>query len=301
MRVLLAVDGSPASRIAGELLAALAWTGDDRIRVVSVQSEALTLAGPHWASLAIEDPVRLDEELRNATQSVLDDATRLLDAAVAATVESHVLRGRPGSAIVEEATVFRADLVVLGSRGHGPFAASLLGSVSAEVVDHAPCPVLVARRHTVGRIVLADDGSPAAAVARAAIGAPPFAALPVLVVSVAVVPPPWQAAVSPLATEAALEVFDDAFEAQRGAHEEIARTAADALRPGRPSVEFEVRAGDAAGEIVAAATESDAGLIAMGTHGRTGLRRLLLGSVARNVLHHAPCSVLIARAIDRDG
>ena len=39
----------------------------------------------------------------------------------------------------------------------------------------------------------------------------------------------------------------------------------------------------------------DADLIALGTHGRTGLSRLLLGSVARNVLNHAPCSVLIAR------
>jgi nucleotide-binding universal stress UspA family protein len=39
----------------------------------------------------------------------------------------------------------------------------------------------------------------------------------------------------------------------------------------------------------------------IGTHGRTGLRRLLLGSVARNVLHHAACSVLVVRAPASEG
>jgi len=53
-----------------------------------------------------------------------------------------------------------------------------------------------------------------------------------------------------------------------------------------------MRAGDAATEIIEAAGEAAAGLIVMGTHGRTGLTRLFLGSVARNVMHHAHCSVL---------
>ncbi len=53
--------------------------------------------------------------------------------------------------------------------------------------------------------------------------------------------------------------------------------------------------GDPAAEIVRFATERLTGTIVMGTRGHTGLARLLLGSVARNVLVHAPCSVLIAR------
>jgi hypothetical protein len=53
--------------------------------------------------------------------------------------------------------------------------------------------------------------------------------------------------------------------------------------------------GSPAPTIVAFAKEWDADLVIMGSHGRTGVARLLLGSVARNVLHHASCSVLVVR------
>ena len=48
-------------------------------------------------------------------------------------------------------------------------------------------------------------------------------------------------------------------------------------------------------QLIAAATAHRSDVILMGTHGRTGLARLVIGSVARNVLHHAPCSVLVVR------
>jgi nucleotide-binding universal stress UspA family protein len=58
---------------------------------------------------------------------------------------------------------------------------------------------------------------------------------------------------------------------------------------------IDVRDGDPAPSIVKAAVEHGVDLIVMGTRGYTGLSRILLGSVARNVLIHAPCSVLIVR------
>src|SRR3990172_6753722 len=61
------------------------------------------------------------------------------------SVQSAVIRGRAATAIVEEARRFGADLVIVGSRGHGALEEMLLGSVSAEGVDHAPCPVLEIR------------------------------------------------------------------------------------------------------------------------------------------------------------
>lgn len=57
----------------------------------------------------------------------------------------------------------------------------------------------------------------------------------------------------------------------------------------------EERTGDPAEQIVLAAIEREADLIVVGSHGRAGLARLVIGSVARSVLVHAPCSVLIAR------
>jgi nucleotide-binding universal stress UspA family protein len=53
-------------------------------------------------------------------------------------VETVILHGRPATMIVEEARDFAADVVMVGSRGHGAIATLILGSVSAGVVDHAP-------------------------------------------------------------------------------------------------------------------------------------------------------------------
>lgn len=67
----------------------------------------------------------------------------------------------------------------------------------------------------------------------------------------------------------------------------------DAVVPSDPAVPFEHRmiTGDPAGEIVALAQQEKADLIVMGTHGRTGLGRLLMGSVAEAVVRRSPCPV----------
>jgi len=67
-----------------------------------------------------------------------------------------------------------------------------------------------------------------------------------------------------------------------------------AVKPSDPSVPYEHRlvTGDPASEIVRLAEESGADMIVMGTHGRTGLRRMLMGSVAEAVVRRAHCPVL---------
>ena len=69
------------------------------------------------------------------------------------------------------------------------------------------------------------------------------------------------------------------------------------IRPDDPSIPFEhrTRTGDAAEEITALAREAGCDLIVMGTHGRTGLARWLMGSVAEKVLRHALCPVLTVK------
>jgi nucleotide-binding universal stress UspA family protein len=76
------------------------------------------------------------------------------------------------------------------------------------------------------------------------------------------------------------------------------KAALDALHPPDPGVEVEYRVaeGEPAAEVVRLARVLAANLIVMGTHGRTGLGRLLLGSVAEAVLRRAPCPVLTVRA-----
>lgn len=63
----------------------------------------------------------------------------------------------------------------------------------------------------------------------------------------------------------------------------------------RLNAQQEVRIGEAGEEILAAATDIKADLVVIGTHGRSGLKHLLLGSVAEEVMRHAPCPVLTVR------
>lgn len=71
----------------------------------------------------------------------------------------------------------------------------------------------------------------------------------------------------------------------------------DDVRPKDPAVPFAHRLtmGDPAGEIVRLATDEQAEMIVLGTHGRTGMTRLLMGSVAESIVRRAPCPVLIYR------
>lgn len=70
----------------------------------------------------------------------------------------------------------------------------------------------------------------------------------------------------------------------------------DSLKKPRVTVKTMVAAGNAAEEILKACTEIDADLIAMSTHGRSGLRRLAFGSITDKILHRAPVPVLMIRA-----
>ena len=89
-------------------------------------------------------------------------------------------------------------------------------------------------------------------------------------------------------------VIDD-FEARRREAEEYLAPISAALRSQGVETAWAIRRGRPAEEILAAARESGANLIAMATHGRTGLGRLLFGSVAEAVLRHAPVPVFMIR------
>lgn len=132
--IVVGYDGSPAAKRALERAAQLAG-GEGTVIAVS----AIHVAVPSGRGPALPDPAEVQErhgELREA-ESLLA-ATGVTHRAV----EGH---GDPADVIVEEAKESGADLIVVGTRGHGAVASTLVGSVSTKVLHHAPCDVLVVR------------------------------------------------------------------------------------------------------------------------------------------------------------
>ena len=299
MRVLLAYDGSPGADNAVALAHSAAWPPASTIRIVAVVELRLISTNrmpgaPVVASQAEADVAALAQE---DIQGAVD---RL--ASVDRRVEGAVLRGRPASVLVDEANRFNADLVIGGSRGHGPIASLLLGSVSAEVVDRAPCPMLIARTATISNVVVAADGSePATAAASLVASWPMFTRVPISVVSVAEVVEPWHTGIAPtMVRQVAAAHARDVAEA-RAEHSRIAEATVSDLRAAGREASAEVRTGDAASEIIASAEAAGADLVVMGSRGKTGLARMILGSVARNVVQGSRASVLIVHGHDRPG
>ena len=106
---------------------------------------------------------------------------------------------------------------------------------------------------------------------------------------------PWWTGFPSEGSPGLLPIYADAAKASRREHDELAQEMTAQLQSAGLTAEADRRDGDAATVLLAAASAWKADLIVMRTRGRTGLARLVLGSVARNVVHHAPCSVLITR------
>jgi nucleotide-binding universal stress UspA family protein len=292
MRVLLAYDGSAGAAEAAALTQAIPWPRDSILRVVNVLEPILSpMSGPgDRVSVPSAD---LDATLTASANETLREVVQRLGSSVR-SVDGGVLRGRAASVIVDDAREFRADLVIVGSRGHGAIATLLLGSVSSEVVDHAPCPVLVARGRSLTGVVFATDDSPSGHAAEAILARwPIFAGLPIHVLSVAEVVHPWTTGIAPTIDGQVLDAYAAELGESRAQHQQIATIAATRLRESGRHVDSEMREGDPAEEIIAAAAKRGADLIVLGSRGRTGLTRLLLGSVARNVLSGSNASVLV--------
>lgn len=134
-RIVVGVDGS------GHARAALRWALDEaRLRRADVL--AVHTYRPAMASL---DVPRTYIDLHPAARAMLADevAKALAGAGVEVTVEQHVADADAGATLVRLARP--GDLVVVGSRGHGVVASTILGSTSHYVACHAPCPVVIVK------------------------------------------------------------------------------------------------------------------------------------------------------------
>ncbi len=294
MRVLLAYDDSPCANVALDLTANIGWPTGTIIEVLNVVEPTPTIIGaPDAALVTTASPANDAAELEAGHLAVDRAATRLRAAGYAAS--GRVRRGRPASTLAQDADRCAVDLLIVGSRGHGPMDALLLGSVSTELVDHAPCPVLVTRGARIGRVVVATDGS---ASSNHAIGQliewNLLQGADARVVSVAPTSRAYASIVAAFEPRV-MNMERNAEEELLTFHRSIAEDAARQLSRAGVRAEADVRCGDAAHEIVRAAHGYQADLVVTGSRGLSTLPRLLLGSVARKVLLHADTSVLVMR------
>jgi len=139
-RVVVGVDGSEGSRLALEAAVEQAREHDATLAVVTTWSQPVTAGAPGYASY---DWISEADMSAAAKQQQADLLAAVLGADPSLRVEQEVVEGHPAQQLVVASE--GADLVVVGSRGHGGFVGMLLGSVSQHVSAHAACPVLVVR------------------------------------------------------------------------------------------------------------------------------------------------------------
>lgn len=292
MQILLAIDGSPSSLVARDLVAVLPWPDGTVIHVVSAYRTPIDYTG------GVGSTMDWVGDASEATHDDVVDQLRTLSAPIAErgpAVRLEAVEGRAADAIRSSAEELGADLIVIGSRGRGAIRSMLLGSVAAEVAANAPCPVLVARHPTITRMLVATDGSELAQAIPdrlAAIGA--LSGIPADAVAVSISATPAFELIVGLYTagdERLASRRKEIHARYRDAAQELAARLSGLGMPASPHV----RTGDPAHEILELAKERRSDLIVTGTRGLGALDRLLLGSVARNVLMHAAASVLVVR------
>jgi nucleotide-binding universal stress UspA family protein len=267
--ILLATDATEYSAGAEQAAFSMAQKCGAKLFVLRV-----VLTNPEYEAMA---PDRVQAEAEAARDYLAQLEQRAEDAGL--EYEGLLRHGSdPYLEIVEAATDTNVDVIVIGRRTRSDLARLMMGDSTAKVIGHAPCSVFVvprAARMPEQRILVATDGSrlgDGAAVTASNLAR--FCDLPLTVVSVNV---PSHSEERRKEARAAIERVREALKDEKiavdGVHEE-----------GRPD---EV--------IVDVAKRQGADLIVIGSHGRTGLQRLLMGSVSERVIGRAECAVLVVK------
>lgn len=287
MRVVVAYDMSIDADRALAVVGDGEWPPGSVVRVVTSPNglgNLSSFAGPH-------ESLEHERRVRSAIASGHERAAERL-AASGIRFEAAIVDGPAGAAIVRDAEASGADLIVAGARALSSIEATLLGSVSTEITAKARCPALIVRVESIERVVLATDGSEAADAATDLVARwPLFARSEIRVLGVASQRP--HAAGAVLSEDQLARAWrDDLDDARARALTPVERSVQELVARGRQA-NGDVRIGRAADEIAAAAREWPADLVVVGTTGKSLVRRLVLGSVARSVLSGVQSSVLI--------
>ena len=289
-KILLATDGSEEANLAAEIAAGT----DSELYVVTVLQKSATVH-PYYEVRFPEAAERYLRQAREEIQKVLDEQVERIRKSGAEVAGAHLKTGGPVREIVALAEDMGAGLIVVGSRGLGGVRRALMGSVSASVVRHAHCPVLVVREEALvspTRILLATDGSEDARLA--ADVALELAARLDSELHLTYVEPMPERHPAPARFRVDLPpgfVAGVEQEAEAKLADQVGR-----IGEGRGEVaRAHARVGSPSAEIVALAEELEAGLVVVGSRGLGGVRRALMGSVSDAVVRQAHCPVLVVR------
>ncbi len=286
-RVVLAVDGSEGSLHAARTLKHLARI-EQLVIVYAVDIPRLAYPAT-TPGLQQEFAMKVEQAMRQEGQDILDRTASTV-ASDGGSVQTRLEAGTPVETVLAEIERSRTDLLVIGSRGLGPVHEHLLGSVSHRLTTHAACSTLVVKapmprlRH----LLLPVESRADAEAAIAFLNSKPFGD-PVKVTVLHVLPlaePTWPAGVT-------------IPESLRGEMIVEAERVGDAIASELTSPSYQasgkIAIGAPAAAILQEALESRADLILMRSRIRSGVSRLLLGSVSHAVTHHTSCSVLLIR------
>ncbi len=281
MNTLLAVDGSENSSEAVRALNYLAEAAQlTLLHAVDAPSPAYTIMLPDEAE------EHFGQSQRKEGEHLLERVQALLP--LHAGPSTKVLRiGPPADVIVSMAEEQKVDLIVMGARGLGPIKEWLLGSVSHHILTLAPCATLLVHGQVkaMQQILLPLQGQVDVEAAIRFLQLKPFHD-PVKLTLLTVVPstePPGPDG-SAAAPAEMLEKHTDFIEGVATRLRAMGYQAHGVARHGTPSA-----------TILQEATTRCSDLILMGTRGRQGMTRFVLGSVSHEVVHKMPCPVLAFR------
>jgi nucleotide-binding universal stress UspA family protein len=279
-KILVAIDGSEPGFDALRAAFKLAEAEKSWMTVVSVIPRYDGDLGAAWV-----DNIR--ESMRKPCVVALSEAEKIAKGE-GTSIKTLCEEGEIFERIVDIADAENCGLIVMGRKGRSQLERSLIGSVTARVIGHSQRDVLVVPKgSTIGweSIILATDGSKYSkpATEKAIEFAKSYG--------------------SKLNAVSVVDVTDEFFARAPQAVEDLvnkARALVEEIRTKAASEGIEaeglVREGESYKVIVDMAKERKAGAVIMGSHGRTGLRRLLMGSVTEKVIGNAPCPVLVVKA-----
>jgi nucleotide-binding universal stress UspA family protein len=285
MKILVAIDASPASQAAIDEVTARPWPADSKFEILT----AIETSQP-WALATVAG------ELKARAHKLVDTAAEQLRTS-GLTAIATVSEGDPKTIILDQAAATGADLIVVGAHGMTALEQFFLGSVSKAVLRFAPCSVAIVRKTAGSKILLAIDSSEGSRGAVESVAARPWPANTEIRVLSAV--------------ELGMSALQGAFESPSLDSKHLETQRAAAMQRTENVIDSALKTLEAAGlttsesisvldqapkEIIlqeAAAWPAD--WIVLGSHGSSGLSRFLIGSTSETVATHALCSVEVVR------